>query len=253
MIEIFAVINQKGGVGKTTTAHNIGAAFIKKGFKVLFIDLDAQCNLTATFNIPFSEQALTSLDILLEPQKSGHSVINTDGGDIIPASPLLSGADTTITGVGKEYKLREALDIKMNGYDYIIIDTPPALGILTINALTACTSVLIPAGADIYSLQGISGLNSTVETVRKYCNPHLKIRGIILTRYNGRAILSRDIAEVLESTAEKLNTKLFKTPIRESISVKEAQANKMSVLDYAPKSNPAFDYISLADEILNAE
>ena len=135
-------------------------------------------------------------------------------------------------------------------YDYVIIDTPAALGTLTINALTAANSVIIPVQADIYSLQGIEQLNQTIEAVKKYCNPALYIRGILATRYNGRAIISKDMLSNFEEAAGQLNTRLYSTPIRECISIKEAQASQQNIFEYAPRSNAAKDYNAFIDEFL---
>lgn len=248
MIKTIAVINQKGGVGKSTTAASLGAGLTLKGFKVLYIDLDAQGNLTYTLGA--DPKGLTALDVLTKEATAAAAVQHTAQGDVIATSPSLAGADTVITSVGKEYRLKEALEPLKESYDYIIIDTPPALSVLTINALTACTGAIIPAQADIYSLQGISQLNSTIQTVRQYCNPSLEVMGIVLTRYSSRAILSREVAEMIEQTAERLNTKLYKTTIRENIAVKEAQASQQNIFEYAPKSNAASDYSALVDEII---
>ncbi|GHT96840.1 hypothetical protein FACS1894122_15510 [Alphaproteobacteria bacterium] len=155
--------------------------------------------------------------------------------------------------VGKEYKLVEALERIKPNYDYIIIDTPPALGILTVNALTACDSVIVPAQADVYSLQGIEQLHDTVSTVKQYCNKNLKIQGILLTRFSYRTILSKNILELLEQTAEKIQTKLFKTTIREAIAIKEAQANRQDIFSYAPASNAAIDYNNFINELLEEQ
>lgn len=249
MIKTIAIINQKGGVGKSTTALCVGAGLSLKGFKVLYIDLDAQGNLTYTLGADIN--GLTALDILTKQATAEQTIQRTAQGDVIAASPSLAGADTLITAVGKEYRLKEALEPIKEKYDYIIIDTPPALSVLTINALTACTGVIIPAQADIYSLQGISQLNNTIQTVKQYCNPSLEVMGIVLTRYSARAILSREVAEMIEQTAANLNTKLYKATIRENISVKEAQASQQNIFEYAPKSNAAADYSALVDEIID--
>lgn len=248
MKEVIAIINQKGGVGKSTTANAIGAGLSLKGYKVLYIDLDAQGNLTYTLGAVTN--GLTSLDLLSKTAGAAEAIQHTGQGDIIAASPALAGADTVITAVGKEYRLKEAIEPLKESYDYIIIDTPPALGILTINALTACTGAVIPAQADIYSLQGISQLHSTIQTVRQYCNPALTIKGIVLTRYSARAILSREVAEMIDETAKRLDTKLYKTTIRENIAVKESQARQQNIFTYSPKSNAAEDYKALVDEII---
>jgi chromosome partitioning protein len=156
----------------------------------------------------------------------------------------------TITGKGREYRLKKAIEPIKREYDYIIIDTPPALGILMVNALTACDVAIIPAQADRYSLKGIAQLNMTIETIKKHSNPALRIEGILLTRYSPRAVLSRDIAEVIEQTAQKLQTKLFKAKIREAIAIKESQAQRMDIFAYSPKSNAAKDYNAFIDELL---
>ena len=248
MQEIISIINQKGGVGKSTTAHAIGAGLIIKGYKVLFIDLDAQCNLSYTMNADL--KGLTSIEILRDKTATKEAIQHTTQGYIIPGSNQLAGADLTINQTGKEYRLKEALTAVLSDFDYIIVDTPPALGILTINALTASHSVIIPAQADIYSLQGIGQLYSTIETVKKYCNPDIKIKGILITRHNPRTILSRDMADMIEETAAKLNTKAFKTNIREAVAIKEAQASKQSIYSYAPKAKVTEDYRALIGEII---
>ena len=248
MKEIIAVINQKGGVGKSTTAQAIGQGLYLQGHKVLFIDLDAQGNLTYSLNA--SQTGPSVLDALTDKVKAKDIIQHTDTGDIMPSTIQLSGADLILTEMGKEYRLKEAIEPLKKLYDYIIIDTPPALGILTINGLTACTGVIIPAQADIYSLQGIGQLNNTIEAVKKYCNKDLTLKGIVLTRYNKRAVLSRDVAELLEQTAQTLHTKLYKTHIREAVAVKEAQIKKACLFKYAPKSNASIDYMNLIKEVI---
>ena len=249
--KIYAVINQKGGVGKSTTAEALTAGLSLKGFKCLAIDLDAQCNMSYTAKARID--GATALGVLMGEVKPQDAIQQTCSGDIIAASKALSGADAFITNTGKEYRLKEALESLQGAYDYIVIDTPPALGILTINALTACHSVIIPAQADIYSLQGIDQLSDTMQPVKKYCNPSLNISGILLTRYSPRAVLSREVAEIAEQLAARLKTKVFKTAIRENISVKEAQISQQSIFDYAPNSNAAKDYTAFIDELISTE
>lgn len=243
-----AIINQKGGVGKSTTALSIGASLTKKKKKVLYVDLDAQGNLsfsmgadTLSFN--------NAMGVLQEPASITQEIQHTAQGNILASSPALAGADTIITATGKEFRLQEALALLEDEYDYCIIDTPPALGILTVNALAACNGIIIPAQADIYSLQGISQLSGTVETVKKYCNPNLRILGIVLTRYNSRAIISKEVAEQMDEVAQQLSTKLFKTKIRECTAIKEAQALQENIFTYAPRSNAVEDYTALVKEI----
>ena len=251
MSKAIAVINQKGGVGKSTTALAIGAGLSLKGYSVLFIDLDAQGNLSYTLGA--DTKGYNAMGVLERPETAKEEIQHTPQGDIIASSPKLAGADKLLEETGKEYRLKEALDSLQGAYDYIIVDTPPALGILTINALTACTGAIIPAQADIYSLQGIGQLNSTIETVKKYCNPSLSIMGIVITRFNGRSIIRREVAEMLEHTADQLHTKLFSSKIRECTALVEAQATKQNIYSYAPRSNATADYKALVDESIKGE
>ena len=245
-----SVINQKGGVGKSTTAEMLISALSLKGFKVLAIDLDAQGNLS--YSLAADLTSPTILEVLTE-EISAKDAIKKARADIISSNKALAGADAFIADTGKEYRLKEALEKISENYDFCIIDTPPALGILTINALTASDGVIIPAQADIYSLQGIENLEETIKAVKKYCNPNLKIEGILLTRYNPRTILSREVSEMAEKLAEKLETKLFKAKIRDAVAVKEAQISQESLFEYAPKSNVTKDYESFINEFLDSE
>ncbi len=245
-----SVINQKGGVGKSTTAEMLVSALSLKGFKVLAIDLDAQGNLS--YSLAADLNSPTILEVLTE-EISAKDAIKKARADVISSNKALAGADAFIADTGKEYRLKEALEKIAKNYDFCIIDTPPALGILTINALTASDSVIIPAQADIYSLQGIENLEETIKAVKKYCNPNLKIEGILLTRYNPRTILSREVSEMAEKLAEKLETKLFKAKIRDAVAVKEAQISQESLFKYAPKSNVTKDYEGFINEFLGKE
>lgn len=248
MTSIIAVINQKGGVGKSTTALCLGAGLRLKGKRVLYVDLDAQGNLSYTLQA--MDPSFSVLDVLTFGATAKEALCRTAQGDLLCASPALAGADALITQTGKEYRLREALMPIEKDYDFIVLDTPPALGVLTVNALTACTHVVIPAQADVYSLQGIHQLYQTIDTVKRYCNPTLRILGILLTRYSPRAVLSREMKELIEQTAEALHTTVFPTPMRESIAVKEAQASGMDLFAYAKKSNAAIDAAAFVEELL---
>ena len=262
-MQTIAIINQKGGVGKSTTAAAIGAGLILKGYRVLFIDLDAQGNISHTLRATQNSSGIMAM--LQEPEIVRQTIEELPTAaitgskerkgaaavyGIIASSNKLAAADTLLDSVGKEYRLKEALELIEPLYDYVIIDTPPALGILTVNALTAATAAIVPAQADIYSLQGISQLSNTVNTIKKYCNPELVILGIVLTRYNSRAIISRELAELISSTAAKLNTKTYSTKIRECTAIKESQAVRECIYTYAPKSNAAADYTALLSEII---
>lgn len=250
-MKTIAIINQKGGVGKSTTASQLASGLSLKGYRTLSVDLDAQGNLSYTAGA--RTDGATALGVLTGEVKTEDAIQHTQSGDIIPANKALAGADAFIADTGKEYRLKEALESVSGSYDFCIIDTPPALGILTINALTACNSVIIPAQADIYSLQGIEQLAETMKPVKKYCNPALAIEGILLTRYSPRSVLSRDIADLAEQLAEKLGTKLFKATIREAIAVKEAQISQQSLFAYAPKAKVTEDYNAFVEEVLRGE
>lgn len=248
MKEIIAVSNQKGGVGKSTTANALGAGLFSRGFSVLYVDMDAQGNLS--YSMGAVNKPLSTLEVLTGTATAKEAIIHTAQGDLIPASPALASADSILTETGKEYKLREALDSVLDEYDYIIIDTPPAIGTLTVNALTACNSVIVPAQADVFSLQGIGQLVQTIQTVKKYCNRDLSIRGLLITRYNARTVLSKDMADLLEDTAKTLQTTLYSTKIRECTALKEAQASQQDIFTYAPKSNASADYTAFIEEVL---
>lgn len=243
-----AITNQKGGVGKSTTAAALGSGLTLKGYKVLFVDLDPQGNLS--YIIQADPAKPSAHDVLTGRAGAAAAIQTAAGGDIIPFSGDLSAADIELNRTGKEYRLKEALQPVAGSYDFTIIDTPPALGILTINALTAADRLIIPAQAEIFSLQGIGQLAGTINAVKTYCNPALELDGILLTRHSGRAVLSRDMADMIADTAAELGTAVYKTIIREGIAIKEAQANRQSIFAYAPKSNAAADYAAFTDEIL---
>ena len=248
MAKVTAIINQKGGVGKSTTSQSLAAGLSLKGFKVLLIDMDSQGNLS--FSTGANKAAVSILEVLKQEAPAADAIQKVGNLDIIPASISLAGADMQLTEMGKEYRLRETLEPIKKNYDYIIIDTPPALGILTINALTAADDIIIPAQADIYSIDAIGQLYNTVKAVQQYTNKNLSIKGVLLTRYSDRTILSRDLSDMIQQTAEQLHTKLFKATIREAIGIKEAQAQKQDIFAYSSNSKVAADYMQLVDEFL---
>lgn len=248
MLETISIVNRKGGVGKTVTTHALGAGLALRGYRVLYVDLDSQCNLT--YDLAANKAQHTALDVLTGTATAEDAITHTPGGDVIAASPALAGADTQITGTGKEYRLREALEPLHGLYDYILIDTPPALGTLTVNALTASSGVIIPVQADVNSIRGIGMLHEAVQAVQKYTNPALTVKGILLTRYNGRAILSRDMRDNANGVAGELRTTVYNTPIRECIAIKEAEALQTDIYSYAPRSNAAADYTAFVAEVL---
>lgn len=248
MSHIISVCNQKGGVGKSTTAYALSAWLHLKGHRVLIVDLDPQGNITATTGTTDADG--NAYDLLSGSAAAQEVIKKTERGDIIPSGRGLAKLDIELSGIGRENRLKEALAPLKKHYGFIIIDTPPALGLLTINALTASDSVLIPAQADYYSLQGIGQLYETIEAVKRYTNPDLELRGILLTRHNTRAILSRDMADLIEATASQIKTFVYDTFIRECISIKEAQAVQMDIFSYAPRSNAAKDYDAFVTEFM---
>ncbi len=245
---VIVIANQKGGVGKSTTALALWSGMRQKGFRTLLVDLDPQCNTSYAAGIVGAE--LTAYELLKGKAAISETIIQTLQGDIIPSDPGFANMDLELNVTGKEYRLKEALSNIESNYDYIIIDTPPALGILTVNALTAADTIIITAQSDIFSVHGLGQLYSTIDTVRNYCNPKISISGILLTRHNPRSILSRDMNIMFEETAAKVNTRVYKTIIRECISIKEAQINQQDIFTYASKSNAVKDYLEFIEEVL---
>ena len=255
--KVYAVANQKGGVGKSTTCQTLAAGLHDRGKKVLLIDLDPQSNLSTLCQAVTDAQkkdVVTMLEILIEENSIAEGIQHKANFDIIPASMFLASIDGRLPDqISRPYKLAEAIKPISKQYDYIIVDTPPALGTLTVNAIIAADYVLIPAQADILSLQGVSQLHSTMQAARKHANKGLKIAGIILTRYNGRTNLSKDIALLFQSAAGTMKTKVFESRIRENTALKEAQSKGMDIFTYDKKSNAAKDYEALIDEIFGGE
>ena len=248
MSKIISVVSHKGGVGKTTTAHALAYALTQQGKKVLAIDLDGQCNLST---IAGAMQGKTILAVLTGDIAINEAIQEVNGCSIIPAHRGLEAIAKVFNEVGKEYKLTEALEPIKEQFDYIIIDTPPSISILTINALTAADEIIIPAQADLLSYEGMKQLVDVCKTVQKYTNTKLKIAGILLTRFNNRSVISKDMLTNFQQYAETIGSKVFATQIRETTAVKEAQAMRQDLFSYAPKSNAAKDYIALVNELQN--
>jgi chromosome partitioning protein len=247
-MEIISIINQKGGAGKTTTAHALGTGLAKKGFKVLFIDTDGQANLTSIMKADKNKSKL--LDLLTGKADINEIIQKTNNGDILAGNKDLFQADIVIRETGKEYRLKEEIANLNERYDYIIIDTPVALGILTVNAMVVANSILIASQSDWLNLSGIECVRDTMETVRKYCNSKLYIRGILLTRFKERTRLNRDFVTAIDEFARELNTKVYETKIRDSIVISESQVKQQSIFDYDSNSNVAKDYEAFVEEFL---
>lgn len=248
MAKVIAVMNQKGGVGKTTTAQLLAVGLKNKGYKVLAIDTDGQRTLSSVMG---ASTQPSILEVMQDEIPIEDAIQHTDQADIIPANSLIYNAGEIFIRTGKEYKLRDAIEPIKGKYDFIVIDTPPALSIVTVNALVCCDYVLITALADLPTVEGISQLvNETIPPVKQYCNNDIKVAGILLVKYNNRATLNRNIAEYLDKTAKSLGTKLYKTRVREAVAVREAQTVKKDIFSYAPKSKVAEDCREFIKEFL---
>lgn len=248
MAKIVTFTNQKGGEGKTSLAMSFGARLSKLGYRVLLVDMDPQCSLTYCMGV--DNPPATVYEVLLGTCEAAGAIVQTEAADLLPASQKLSAADTVFTDLGKEYLLREALSSVEDAYDFIVIDSPPALGILTVNLLSAANSVVIPAQADVLSLKGVGQLYSTIRSVKKYCNPTLEITGVVLTRHKGRLRLTREVREMAEAMARQMNTIVFDTSIREAVAISESHAKRKSIFQTAPNSPQAADYVQFTAEYL---
>lgn len=217
----------------------------------MIVDLDPQCNLSYSCGIDMMKVEHTLYDVFKENATSKQAITSVKQGfDIVSGGLTLAGADMDFTQTGREYMLREALKEVSDDYDYCIIDTPPTLGILTVNALTASQTIIIPMTADIYAIQGLSQLQGLIKNVRKYCNPDLSIAGLLLTRYSERTVISRDLKRYIEEAAERLETKLFQSTIREAVAVRESQLIVSDIFAEAPRSKVTKDYNDFIDEFL---
>lgn len=249
-MKIITIANQKGGVGKTTTATALASILNESGYNTLLIDCDTQCNSTDTYGAK-SEGVATIYDILLEDElEIEDAVQHTESGDILAGDYLLRQADEKLKdSVDGLYKLTDALD-NVEDYDYVIIDTSPILNSVLYNCLICSDEIIIPVIADRYSINGLSLLNDTIKTVKKRQNPKLNVAGLLLTMYNGQTKLSRETKAALEEIALAMNTKVFDTAIRRSTKCQEAQAQKKMLIKYAPKSTTAEDYRAFVNELI---
>ncbi len=250
MARIIAVTNQKGGVGKTTTAVSLATGLQKIGFNTLLIDTDSQCNSTDTYRAKVEDTA-TLYDLLFEGEKAVDCIQETEVGSIIPCDPLMREAEQRFPNDNsRSFILREKCEGLENMFDYIIIDTPPTMGVILSNVFTYATEIIIPVTCDRYGLAGIELLSQTIASAKKYTNQNLKMLGMVLIKYAERVNLCREIKDGLPQVAEILNTKIFNTMIRESVSCRESQSARQSIYEYAPSSTTAKDYMSLCEELV---
>jgi len=237
---IITITNQKGGVGKTTTAASLVCGLHQRGARVLGVDLDPQGNLGFNLGLDIGEN-YTICDVLRGARPIGDVIIPTEYGDIIPSDIMLSAAELQFTAPRREFLLDQALQSIRDRYDFIIIDTPPSLNILTVNAYVASDSLIVPMEAEILSLVGITQLQETIETVRSSFNPQLRVLGILLNKFNPRFTLSQEVLELAEEVARQLGSHVFETKVRRSVGVAAAPAHGQSILTYMPRSKPAQD------------
>ncbi len=236
---------QKGGVAKSTTAQTLASCFGNIGKKVLLIDLDAQQNTTFSSGIEPGEK--TASDLLGGQCSPDEVIVQSKYYDVIPADSFLANVENADVPVNL---LKDRLSPCSDQYDLIIIDTPPALGNLMKNALIASRYAIVPVEASPYALQGLDDFVETVQSIHNSENSKLEILGILLIKYHDRSIINRNLKKNIMQYAGEIGTKVFETSIRESVSVKESQACRKDLIDYAPKSNPAADYKKLAQEII---
>ncbi|GAK47619.1 chromosome partitioning protein ParA [Secundilactobacillus oryzae JCM 18671] len=252
MAVIIALANQKGGVGKTTTAVNLGASLADLDQSVLLVDTDAQGNATSGVGIEKSTIEKDIYDVIVNEEPITEAILPTvhEGLDVVPATIQLSGAEIELTPqMARETRLKSALEEVADQYDYILIDCPPSLGLITINAFTACDSILIPVQSEYYALEGLSQLLNTVKLVQKHFNKDLAVEGVLLTMYDARTNLGR---QVNEEVRKYFSDKVYTTIIPRNVRLSEAPSYGMPIMDYDKKSKGAIVYAELAKEVLAA-
>ena len=248
MGKIIAVVNQKGGVGKTTSAVNLTAALNALGVRVLLCDFDPQANAASGLGVETRNVSLGAYEMIIDEAAPERCVVKTKFGDVIPSTSALAGATVELIGLeNREYRLKSQLDRLRDAYDYILIDCPPSLELLTLNALCAADSILIPVQCEYYALEGLSDLMSTLRAIKKRLNPRLEIFGVLLTMYDGRTNFSNQVAQEVR---RHFPGKVFAAAIPRNVRLSEAPSHGMPVCAYDKYSRGAAAYDAVAKEIL---
>lgn len=246
MARIIAIVNQKGGVGKTTTAVNLTAALHEAGKRVLLCDFDPQANATSGLGIEKRNVNAGVYDMLIGRAKPARCIAHTRFGDVLPSSAALAGASVELISLDdREYRLKAQLDTLRDSYDYILIDCPPSLELLTLNALCAADSILIPVQCEYYALEGLSDLMSTMRAIKRRLNPRLEIFGVLLTMFDGRTNFSNQVAQEVR---RHFPGKVFASVIPRNVRLAEAPSHGLPVFAYDKNSRGAQAYLAVAEE-----
>ncbi len=253
-MKVYAIANQKGGVGKTTSVINLAAVLGARGLRTLVVDIDPQANATSGMGFNKYDFEVSTYDLLLEEIPAAEIVVHSDTYlvDLLPSSPALAGAEVELVNViGREYRLVNALGAVADDYDYVLIDCPPSLGLLTVNALAAASDgIIVPVQCEYLALEGLTQLTQTIDLVQRFLNPRLVLRGLIMTMYDNRTNLSR---QVVEEVRDHFKGRVFRTIVPRSVRLSEAPSHGLPVTLYAPKSSGAVAYQLLVAELLKGD